>query len=136
MSKQLLVFISLVALVGCSSSSDVPTAERAIEAFHSELNVGDFNKVYDGGSAELKAATSREKFGRILNAVHSKLGLFTNGKSVGWNDNATTSGRYVTINYDANYQKASATENFVFRIDGSRAALVGYHVNSDALLLN
>jgi len=114
----------------------VPAAENAIAAFHSELNVGDFNKVYDNGSAELKTATSRKKFCMILNAVHSKLGLFTNGRSTGWNDSATINGHYVTINFDADYQKGSATENFVFQITGSRAVLVGYHVNSDALLLN
>jgi len=104
--------------------------------FHSDLNAGNFQRIYDTSDAQLKAATDKEKFGKILNAVHSKLGLFKSGKSAGWNDNATTGGRFVTISYEAAYQKGSAQENFVYRIDGNSAALVGYHVNSDALLLN
>jgi len=114
----------------------VPAAESGISAFHADLNAGNFQKIYHNGGAELKTATTSETFGKILNAVHLKLGLFKNGKSVGWNDNATTNGRYVTINYEAAYQKGQAQENFVYRVNGKQAALVGYHVNSDALLLN
>jgi hypothetical protein len=125
-----------MALGACTPSSDVPAAEQGIAAFHSDLNAGNLDKIYDGSGADLKTATSKERFGQILTAVHSKLGLFKNGKSVGWNDNATTGGHFVAINYEAAYQKGSAAENFVFRIDGKQAALVGYHVNSDALLLN
>ena len=136
MRSHLLAFIACAALTGCSPSSDVPAAEDGIAAFHSDLNAGNFDRLYNGSGAELKAATSKEMFAKILNAVHSKLGLFRNGKSVGWNDNATTGGRYVTINYEAAYEKGSAQENFVYSIDGKQAALVGYHVNSEALLLN
>ena len=136
MRSQFMTIIACTILAGCSPSSDVPAAERGIALFHSDLNAGNFQKIYDTSDAQLKAAASKEFFGKILNAVHSKLGLFKNGKSAGWNDNATTSGRFVSINYQAAYQKGSAQENFVYRIDGNHAALVGYHVTSDALLLN
>ena len=136
MRRDLPALIVCVALAGCSPGSDVPAAESAIAAFHADLDGGNFEKIYVGSDAELKAATSKELFGKILSGVHSKLGLFKNGKSVGWNDNASTGGHYVTINYEAAYQKGSAQENFVYRINGKQAALVGYHVNSEALLLN
>ena len=136
MRNHLLALIACAALVGCSPGSDVPAAESAIAVFHADLNGANFEKIYVGSDAELKAATSKELFGKILTAVHSKLGLFKNGKPVGWNDNASTGGHYVTINYEAAYQKGSAHENFVYRIDGKQAVLVGYHVNSEALLLN
>lgn len=136
MRKYSAVLIATVSLAGCSPGTDVPAAERAIVEFHSDLNAANFQKIYDSGDADLKAATTKDTFGKILNAVHSKLGLFKTGKSADWNDNATTGGHFVTINYQAAYQKGSAVENFVYRMDGNRAALVGYHINSDALLLN
>ena len=41
----------------------------------------------------------------------------------------------VTINYQAQYEKGAASEQFVFRIDGGKALLAGYNINSDALIL-
>jgi len=128
--------VASLGLVGCSPGADVPAAEHAIVEFHSDLNAANFQKIYSAGDAELKSATTDAMFSKILNAVHSKLGLFKTGKSAGWNDNVTTGGHFVTISYQAAYQKGSAVESFIYRIDGNRAALVGYHINSDALLLN
>ena len=60
--------------------------------------------------------------------------LFKSGKTVGWNDNTTTSGHYVTLNREAAFARGPATEQFIFRVDGNRALLVGYQVNSDLLI--
>ena len=135
MAKHRATLIACAILAGCSPSADTGAAENAISSFHSDLNAGNFDKIYDGASSELKAAATKEKFSQILNAVHSKLGTFKSGKSTGWNDNVTTSGHFVTISYEATYEKGAAAEDFVYRVIGDRAALVGYHVNSDALLL-
>ncbi len=48
----------------------------------------------------------------------------------------TTSGHYVAISYAAKYERGEAVENFVFAIADGKAGLAGYHVNSDALILN
>ena len=45
-------------------------------------------------------------------------------------------GHFVTVNYAATYARGAAEESFVYRIDDGHAALAGYHVNSDALILN
>jgi len=127
---------SVSALSACSPGADTEAAEKSIASFHADLNAGKLDKIYDDSGSELKAAANKDKFTKILNAVHTKLGMFKNGKSVGWNDNVTTGGHFVTINYQATYDKGAAAENFVFRVAGGGSALVGYHVNSDALLLN
>jgi hypothetical protein len=136
MSKNWVAFIGCVGLAACSPSADTKAAEDAISSFHVDLNAGNFDKIYDRSSSELKAAATKEKFTKILNAVHSKLGTFKSGKSDGWNDNVTTGGHFVTISYQASYEKGAAAENFVYRVQGDQAVLVGYHVNSDALLLS
>jgi hypothetical protein len=55
---------------------------------------------------------------------------------VGWNDNVTTGGHFVTVNYAANYARGTAQESFVYRLDGTSAVLAGYHINSTALISN
>lgn len=136
MRKLASVLLSLVGLAGCSPGTDVPIAQRAIASFHSDLNAGSFEKIYANSDPELKSATNRDEFIKILGVVHSKLGPFTSGKMLNWNDNATTGGHYVTLNYQASYQKGSAEENFVYRLNGGGASLVGYHINSNTLLFS
>lgn len=136
MSKHWATFIGCVSLAACSPGADTKVAEDAISSFHADLNTGNFDKIYDRAGSDLKAAATKDKFTKILNAVHSKLGMYKGGKSDGWNDNVTTGGHFVTISYQASYEKGAAAENFVYRVEGNRALLSGYHVSSDALLLN
>lgn len=136
MPKLWLVLLGVSVLSACSIGADTQAAEKSIALFHADLNAGNFDKIYDVSGSELKAAANKDKFTKILSTVHTKLGMFKDGKSVGWNDNVTTGGHFVTINYNAAYDKGVADENFVYRVDGGGSALVGYHVNSDALLTN
>jgi hypothetical protein len=136
MSKIWFMLLSVSVLSACSPGADTQAAEKSIASFHADLNAGNFDKIYDGSGPDLKAVANKDKFTKILNAVHTKLGVFKDGKSVGWNDNVTTGGHFVTINYKADYNKGSADENFVFRVEETGSSLVGYHVNSEALLLN
>ena len=125
----------LVALGGCSFGKDVPVAEKAVDAFHTQLNAGQFDAIYNEGGAALKAATTRADMVALLNAVHRKLGGFKSGKTQGWNDNVTTDGHTITLSYAASYQNGAADEQFVYRLTGGQAQLVGYHVNSNQLIL-
>lgn len=126
----------LTGLVACSFGNDVPVAEKAIGAFHTMLNAGKTAAIYQQSAPEMKSATSAEHFGKFLDAVHRKLGAFRGGKSVGWNDNVTPSGHFLSVNYAAHYDQGAADESFVYRIDQNRATLIGYHVSSDALIIN
>jgi hypothetical protein len=135
MKKHWIALFAGAALTGCSPGVDTKVAETGISSFHADLNAGNFDKIYKYSASEFKAVTTKDKIDQFLGAVHRKLGKFREGKSIGWNDNVGTNGHFVTIDYEAKYEKGGATENFVFRVNGNDATLVGYHVNSDALLL-
>ena len=136
MRKAWLVAMSSLGLAACSPTADLVQTDGAVAGFHNALNAGRFDPIYDGAAQDLKAAATRDKLNGLLTAVHRKLGAFKSGSRVGWNDNVTTGGHYVTVNYAANYERGHANEEFVFRISDGKAALAGYHVNSDALILN
>ncbi|MEA3039586.1 MAG: hypothetical protein QOE79_2099 [Sphingomonadales bacterium] len=125
---------ALAGLAACSPGSDVPAAERGVAAFHATLDAGRYGAIYSASSEEMRRTTSAEDFTRLLEAVHGRLGRFRAGTTRSWNDSRTTSGRFVTIDYTATYERGAADENFVFRIDDGRAALAGYHVDSRALV--
>jgi hypothetical protein len=121
-------------LAGCSMNKDIFAADAGISKFHQDLNAARFDEIYTESGAEL--STTQAALIQFLSAVHRKLGNFQSGSSTSWNDNVTTTGHFVTIGYSAKYDRGGADENFVYRIDGPRAILAGYHVNSTALVVN
>ncbi|HMI18443.1 MAG TPA: hypothetical protein VK533_02750 [Sphingomonas sp.] len=127
--------VALLALSGCSIGKDVPIAEQAVDGFHRQLNAGQFDAIYAASAADMKAVSPQTTLTALLGAIHRKLGLFKSGKVIGWNDNASTSGHFITLNYSAVYANGPADENFVYRMDGQQAVLAGYHINSDQLIL-
>lgn len=136
MRRTVMATLGALALAGCSFGADVPAAEKAITAFHAQLDAAQFGAIYAGAAKEMKSSTTEAQLTAFLAAVHRKLGVLKSGKSVGWNENLNPDGHFVTINYQAVYERGPATENFVYRIDNGKAALVGYHINSDTLILN
>jgi len=136
MRRTVMAMLGALALAGCSFGADVPVAEKAIDRFHNQLDTAQFGPIYTRSAAEMKQLTTLPRLTAFLGAVHRKLGQFKSGKAVAWNDNVNTSGHYITINYQATYEHGPAAENFVYRIDDGKATLVGYHVNSDVLVVN
>jgi hypothetical protein len=123
-------------LIGCSPGKDVPIAEKAIDQFHERLNAGDLDAVYETSGNQMKTAATKDFLSQFLAAVHRKLGNFQSGKTAGWNDQVMTGGHTLTINYSAEYERGSASESFTFSIENDRATLEGYHINSNALIVN
>ncbi len=128
--------LAAISLAGCAVGKDVPKAERAIGAFHQAVDAGRFDGIYDASAQEIKGTTSKSQFTALLAAIHAKLGAFKSGRRNSWNDNYGSGGHVITIVYAATYERGAAREEFVYKIDGDRAVLAGYHVNSNALLLH
>lgn len=122
-------------LGGCSMKEDMAAGDKAIAAFHQALDAGQFQQIWAQSAPDMKAASPQDRLTALLDAVHRGLGRFKSGSQIGFNDNVSTGGHILTIAYQAQYEQGPATEQFVFRIDGGRALLAGYHVNSDALLV-
>jgi len=48
--------------------------------------------------------------------------------------NFTTSGTMVRLNYTTKSEQGDAQEEFLWKMKGNQAVLVGYHINSNALV--
>lgn len=109
--------------------------EAAVQHFHEQLDAGQFDAIYEASAQDMKEATPRDKFVAFLDAVHRKLGAVKTASQEGWNVNYQTSGSFITMTYKTAFSDGDAVEQFTFRISGEQALLVGYHVNSEALVL-
>jgi hypothetical protein len=123
-------------LVGCSAGADTQSAERAAVQFHQLLNAGDASTIYDTSADAFKRAEPKAHFAVFLAAVHRKLGDASDSKPQNTNVNYTTNGQFITLVYNTKFSSGTGAETFVYSMDGGAPKLVGYHINSEALILN
>jgi hypothetical protein len=131
-----LVAASLGAVLSaCSVPLDTTEAAAAVEKFHAQLDAGQSTAIYAATGEEFKKVSPQQEFVPLLDAVHRKLGHSGISVQNGWKVNYGTAGRFITMNYRTTYAEGEASEEFVFRLLPSGPLLVGYHVNSNALIL-
>jgi hypothetical protein len=125
----------LVLLSACSMPKNVSLAEAEVPSFHASLDAGDFGPLYEAAAEELKKAAAKQEFVDLLNAIHRKLGQVTKSERQKWNINYNTSGSFVTLVYDTTFANGNGTEQFIYKLNNGRARLVGYRINSNALVI-
>jgi hypothetical protein len=123
-------------LAGCSSSKDIALAEAQIPRFRHLMAAQKFDEIYDAAGNELKKATTRKEMVALLSAVDRKLGPVKGSEKVRWNVNVHTSGMFVTLDYQTHFERGDGYETFVYQMVEDKALLVGYHINSNALIIN
>jgi uncharacterized protein DUF4019 len=131
-----LAMIAVAALLACSPAKNLEVAESEVARFHKELDAGNFDQIYASASDDLKKASGHEEFVKLLRAVNSKLGPTRMASRTGWNMNLNTSGNFVTLTFDTQFEKGKGTEQFVYRIASGKALLAGYHIMSNDLIVN
>lgn len=135
MKRWLLPIAMALSLAGCGAMvGDTKAAETGVVSFHQAMDAGQYAMIYDASGPEMKSSMPRDDFMKLLTAMHDKLGVFRSGKTINWNVNYGTGGHMVTLHREAQFEKGVGTEEFVFRVAGDKATLVGWHVMSNALV--
>jgi hypothetical protein len=133
--RAVMAIIAGALVVGsCSSGADRAAAEAGVAQFHQMIEAQRYHDIFVGAADEFRGATSEAEGVRFLQMIHDRLGPVRSTTPSGWRVNFTPGGSTVSLNYDTQFASAAGTENFVFRIGGANARLVGYHVNSPALV--
>jgi hypothetical protein len=131
-------FLLLVGFSLCSCTgtvADVAAARKAVVHFHQQLDQEKYADMYAEAAPELREATKQQDFLALMSAVHRKLGVVQDATQSQFNVNWTTSGTRVHLNYQTKFAGGSATETFTWKTGGDRPSLVGYNINSNALIL-
>ena len=127
-----LLFVGLA----CSVFTEGKAAgEKGVAAFHSQMNTGKFDEIYNNATKEFQASDRKETIINFLKLVREKLGTVKNSSSQSWNVNKNTAGSFVTLVYQTEFEQDSAvTETFIFVLEGENAKLHNYKVNSKRLM--
>lgn len=130
--RYVLVLAAALAVTGCSMGQDMATTDAAVADFHAKMNNGQFAAIAAAAGPEIKNGGT--EFGDFVGKIHAKLGAFKSTTRQGFNDNVNNGDHTFTASYASVYATGPAAENFVFRLNGAKPVLIGYHVESAALL--
>ncbi len=123
--------MAALALGGCSMGQDMSSTDAAVADFHAKMNAGQFKAITDASGPEI---TGDGDFIGTLEAIHTKLGAFNSTSRQGFSDNINNGDHLFNANYASVYSSGPASENFVYRFVNGKPVLIGYHVQSKALL--
>jgi hypothetical protein len=128
--------ITVVALSlmtgGCAKSREI--AEAGTHAFRGHAAKGEFASIYREAAPEFQKSTTEADFAKLMEGIARKLGAWQSSKPPAWRVFSGTGGRTVTFGYASQFDKGNANEEFIWRIEGDGAHLVGYHINSPLFL--
>lgn len=110
-------------------------AETETEHFRRELDSTRFAAIYQEADPEFRKAISEKDADGLWRMVQRRFGQFQGAQLVNWNVSVTTqNGTVVRLVYRTGYAQDSATETFSWRMRDGQPALLGYNINSPALL--
>jgi hypothetical protein len=115
-------------------SADKAKAEAAVGVFHQRLDAENFDAIWSGTDDALRAATSRPKFEKFVQAVHRKLGNVVKTSGAGWRVQTFNFKTHVVLQQKTDFEHGSGTEIFTFAVHGEDVKLVGYRVDSEDLV--
>jgi hypothetical protein len=122
------------AVSGCDMLSDKSDAEAAVNDFHQKLDGGDFEAIYNNADAGLKSASSEKDFLALLAAVHKKLGNVQNSSETNFSMNSVNLSTQIVLVYNTKFGGGDATETFTWHVSGGKPLLLGYNINSLAMM--
>jgi hypothetical protein len=137
--RKIWLFLPLIALAlsGCGNMKQGKSAaDAAVVDFHQKFNSQQMNAILDSASPRFFQVTPKATMANILTAVHNKLGNNVSSTTQTVNTQIFNGVTTVTLVQDTTFQKGKGTETFNFQIDGGKACLLGYNINSPDLIMN
>ena len=131
-TKPLAVFFICVA--GCFAGESADVSINAVADFRVRYYEKAFVQMYRSAAPEFQKATTPEDWNRLMVVMSSRLGQVRSASDPAWQVSATTNGTFVRLQYETEFEKGKGTETFVWRVEEERAQLMGYNINSLALL--
>jgi hypothetical protein len=122
------------AISGCNGNSEQQALTLANQ-LHAKMAQGDLAGIYDDAAQRYRDAVTREKSDALFSSVARKLGSPQNCKQGITKYEVTTNGTMIESQCETTFSKdATGVETFTWLKSGNEFRLLGYHINSDALI--
>lgn len=111
-----------------------PIATDLAAQFHKQLDAEQYDAIYSASAPGLQKGTNKEKFSKLLSAIHRKLGNVKQSSQGFIELNANANGAFLTVDFDTEFEKAKASERFVWKVTGDKRELLNYEISSNELV--
>jgi hypothetical protein len=135
-------FLFLLVLVAwgtyqCTSALRMASrlSEPAVRQFHKQLDAGQYEATCGQAAEGFCASGAEGDTMRFLKGVHEKLGNTGAAQRGNMNVNSSSSGTFVTVQYNTTFALGPAAETFTWIKSGNTLRLYKYEVQSNALFL-
>ena len=133
--RRILAGLAAWALVACNPVENMNAGEDRIADFQDAYSRGDDEAMWAMTGPEWRNASTRAEFDELLRILEARMGSIEGTERVGFNVNTNTEGTFTVVQMQTQFEKADGTEVYTFLGNGSDMQLVGWNVNSDALLV-
>ena len=136
---RILLALSCICLAACNpanATAELAASEKAVAAFHASANAGKFDDIYFGSADEMQSSADIVEFEEFLGVVQRKLGKAGKSTQQGWRVNYGNGATLTVLNMQTKYAKGDAIETFTFKSSPKGPMLVGYNIQSQALIMN
>ena len=130
------VIISALILTSCNPVKSTAEADNAVVEFHALFDAEDYDKIFDTAHPDFKASQSQADTINFLRSVREKLGTIKSTNRIGWRVNSVNMKTNVVLTFETTFQNGKGVETFTYRISEGSASLLGWYVNSNALVVS
>ena len=128
---------------GSGSANKVPPpvkdrklTEAGVSQFRSRLNTEQYHSIYAEVDDRFRQVTTEPDFVAVLEAFHRKLGTVRQSRQLNYLVGSHTGqGSEVTLVHHTEFENDKGREQFTWHISDGQPLLVGYHINSNALVI-
>jgi hypothetical protein len=127
------IIVVTIPLVASSCATARDAAEAASREFRARMAGAAYGEIVRSATPAFQKTTTEADFSKAMAAVRERLGVWQSSEEPTWKVFAGFSGQTVTLVYNSYFERGTATEEFVWRVQKGRPALDGYHVKSPKL---
>ena len=124
---------ALVWRAGKSTYRNYQIASDAVERFHHEMNLGDYDQIYDESTEEFRRSGTREDLTRFFEKIQDNMGSAGEPKGAGFHVTWRNGVVWVDQTFNTQFLKGQAQEYFVWKIKQDQPRLYNYRINSPNL---
>ena|ERR1700690_2008967 len=131
-----LLLVFLMWQCGSALRQGRALADPAVHEFHKKINAGRYEEICREADNSLGGIEKRDELIKFLEATHAKLGDAGVSNQLNMRVNATTFGNFVVAQYETTFARGTAVETFTWVKKSGALRLYGYHIESNALVVN
>jgi len=129
------LLVLAVLLGGCSFAEDEDRGERAVARFHHLFAVSEYSQIYADTTQDFREAATEAEFVEFMSAVRVKLGNVRACELTGVEMDLEGEGTSIWLSYHSAYELGEATEQFAWVMEGEKALLQSYQIDSKELIV-